>query len=228
MANIQTNLSELMEALMDYSEMKKHLIIQLLSVNNGVFRRRYNLEMLPHRRIEDMALIYHLDLGTATIVVTNGMLRRYGIDEEQLHKDAMAVTAKNRPAILNRVTSCKTPIWEASVLVDDGWGGDRQTGASVICYPGFLDQAAKEIGNDVGGRAMDLYILPRSIHEIAILPDGGTMTREFLDWLCELIHDSNQSDVTPADWLSDFVYHYDRKEGRLEKATDFVARTNCL
>ena len=135
--------------LADYSKMKELLTLQLLSADgNG-----YKLEDVPYRKVEDMTLVYRFDLGDtengrASILVTNDMLRRYGINAEQLHQDAMAATVNNRPAslrnmedVLTGVEMDSSPLWVASV--DGGMNG-----ACVIQYPGFLDQAAKTLGGD--------------------------------------------------------------------------------
>ena len=201
--------------LTDYSKMKELLTLQLLSSNgNG-----YKLDDVPYRKVEDMTLVYRFDLGDTgngrtTILVTNDMLRRYGIDEEQLHQDAMAATANNRPAslrtmgdVLSGVEMESTPLWVASV--DGGMNG-----ACAIQYPGFLDQAAKTLGGD-------FFVLPSSIHEVLLYQDDGTIDRKGLE---EMVHSVNESEVAPADRLSDYVYHYDSKERVFENARSFEAR----
>lgn len=201
--------------LADYSKMKELLTLQLLSSDgNG-----YKLDDVPYRKVEDMNLVYRFDLGDtengrASILVTNDMLRRYGIDEEQLHQDAMAATANNRPAslrtmgdVLSGLEMEGTPLWVASV--DGGMNG-----ACVIQYPGFLDQAAKMLGGD-------FFVLPSSIHEVLLYQDDGTIGRKDLE---EMVQSINESEVAPADRLSDFVYHYDSKERVFENARSFEAR----
>lgn len=161
--------------LADYSKMKELLTLQLLSADgNG-----YKLEDVPYRKVEDMTLVYRFDLGDtengrASILVTNDMLRRYGINAEQLHQDAMAATVNNRPAslrnmedVLTGVEMDSSPLWVASV--DGGMNG-----ACVIQYPGFLDQAAKTLGGD-------FFVLPSSIHEVLLYQDDGTIGRKDLE-----------------------------------------------
>ena len=41
---------------------------------------------------------------------------------------------------------------------------DSFMGASVIQYPGFMEQAAEQVGGD-------FFVLPSSIHEVLIIPD---------------------------------------------------------
>lgn len=49
-------------------------------------------------------------------------------------------------------------------------------------------------------------------------------TREQFKDLEEMVRSINQSEVAPADRLSDFVYHYDSKERVFENARSFEAR----
>lgn len=201
--------------LADYSKMKELLTLQLLSADgNG-----YKLEDVPYRKVEDMTLVYRFDLGDtengrASILVTNDMLRRYGINAEQLHQDAMAATVNNRPAslrnmedVLTGVEMDSSPLWVASV--DGGMNG-----ACVIQYPGFLDQAAKTLGGD-------FFVLPSSIHEVLLYQDDGTIGRKDLE---DMVRSINQTEVAPADRLSDFVYYYDSRERVFENARSFEAR----
>ena len=202
--------------LSDYSRMKELLTLQLLSSDgNG-----YKLDDVPYRKVEDMNLVYRFDLGDtengrASILVTNDMLHRYDIDEEQLHQDAMSATVNNRPALLRNMADVlsiedaeeSSSLWVASV--DGGMNG-----ACVIQYPGFLDQAAKTLGGD-------FFVLPSSIHEVLLYKDDGTIGRNDLE---EMVQSINQSEVAPVDRLSDFVYHYDSRERVFENARSFEAR----
>nr|MCR5776353.1 DUF5688 family protein [Lachnospiraceae bacterium] len=63
------------------------------------------LSKVPHKDMEDMAVIYRLDMSDAvgegaSIVVTNSMLDCYGITAEQLHNDALESAPQIRPAKL--------------------------------------------------------------------------------------------------------------------------------
>ena len=87
-------------------------------------------------------------------------------------------------------------------------------GACVIQYPGFLDQAAKTLGGD-------FFVLPSSIHEVLLYQDDGTIGRKDLE---DMVRSINQTEVAPADRLSDFVYHYDSRERVFENARSFEAR----
>ncbi len=210
--------------LMDYEQMKDRLTLQLIPTEGN----EEKLAAIPHRDVEDMALIYRFELArdeerTASVLVTNDMLKTYGITADQLHDDAVEIAAKNRPATLRNMNEVMrdmlgemsgvfipdepSPIWVATVVGD-------QNGASVLQYPGFLDQAAEVMGGD-------FYVLPSSIHEVLFVPDDGSLEIGNLE---VIVHGVNETEVKPAERLSENVYHYDSEAHIFENARTFEAR----
>lgn len=84
----------------------------------------------------------------------------------------------------------------------------------MIQYPGFLDQAAEALGGD-------FYVLPSSAHEVLLVADDGSMEIGYLE---EMVRSVNETEVSPAERLSDNVYHYDSKAHIFENARTFEAR----
>lgn len=211
-------------ALMDYDQMKEKLTLQMIPIAGNEER----LSEIPHRAVEDMALVYRFEMksneqGSASILVTNNMLRTYDITADQLHSDAMEAAVQNHPATLRNMNDVMrdmmgdaagmfipdepSPIWVATVE-----GG--QNGACAIQYPDFLDQAAETMGGD-------FYVLPSSIHELLFIADDGSMELSHLE---EMVRSINEAEVAPADRLSDNVFHYDSEEHIFENARTFEAR----
>ena len=91
---------------------------------------------------------------------------------------------------------------------------DSFMGASVIQYPGFMEQAAEQVGGD-------FFVLPSSIHEVLIIPDDGHQDYHELEAMVQSI---NQAEVAPADRLSDHVYHYDQTDRVFELAEKTAGR----
>ena len=210
--------------LADYGQMKETLTIQLVPVAGN----EEKLSQIPHRTLEDMALVYRFELennaqGSSSILLTNDMLTTYNITADQLHADAIEAAVKNHPAKLQNLNDvmremlgdmssllpmeAPSPMWVATV--DDG-----QHGAGVIQYPGFLDQAAKTLGGD-------FYVLPSSIHEVLLIADDSSMELSYLE---ETVRSINEADVAPEDRLSYSVFHYDSEEHIFESARTFEAR----
>ena len=176
------------------------------------------LKELPHRELEDLAVVYRLD----DTLITHDMLRTNGVTFDQLQEDALSNAKLWRPETLRNLNDVlremmgpfgsvipdePSPMWVATVE-----GG--LNGAAVICYPGFLDQAAETLGGD-------FYALPSSIHEMLLLPDDGSME---LGELEEMVRSVNETEVAPEERLSDTVYHYDSQERIFENARTFEAR----
>ena len=213
----------------DYEQMKQKLSMEVVSAE----RNAELLENVPHKNIEDMAIVYRLVLdssaeGRSSILVTNQMLESYGITAEQLHNDAMEIAPEIRPAVIqgmSEVLAEMMGVEQAEVLgivpVPDepiyvATVPDKMQGASVLAYQDFMDQAAEKLGGD-------FFILPSSIHEILLVKDDGNFDRAALE---NMVKEVNATQVAPEDKLTDNVYHYDSQEKIFELAEKYEARAN--
>ena len=209
--------------IMNYEVMKHSLITQLIPVAGN----EDMLANIPHKQIEDLALVYRFSVGRdehgqSTILVKNDMLDRYGITAEQLHQDALENAPLTHPASLRSMQEVMADMMgmkpeeiatgEPMMLVAAVEGSFM--GASVIQYPGFMDQAAEKIGGD-------FFVLPSSIHEVLLIPDDGT--QDYHD-LAEMVQTINETQVAPAERLSDNVYHYDKADRVFELADKTASR----
>ena len=80
----------------EYGKVKDHLTLQMVPVEPN----RERLAELPHRIVEDMAVVYRVELPfvpaySATVLITNRLLDSYGITPDQLHEDALAALLAN-------------------------------------------------------------------------------------------------------------------------------------
>lgn len=76
--------------LADYSAVKNMLTVEVV----GKDQNAEMLQAVPHQEMEDLAAVYRIDLGetengSATVLITNEMLRNYGLTPDQLHQDAL-------------------------------------------------------------------------------------------------------------------------------------------
>ena len=212
----------------NYEQMKETLMLQMIPVKGN----EEKLAEIPHETVEDMAVVYRFDLGsnergTSSVLVTDTMLKSYGITRERLAADAIDAAVKNHPASLRNMNEVlqemagdraddyrsdePSPVWVATVE-----GG--MNGASVIQYPGFLDRAVEAIGGD-------FYVLPSSIHEVLLVADDGSVALKQLE---QMVRDINEAEVAPADRLSDNVFHYDSEAHLFENARSFELREAML
>ena len=204
----------------DYSTAKDHLVMQVVPVGPN----KEMLENIPHKTVEDIAVVYRVELpnaddSSATTLVTNQLLAEYGVSADQLHADAVAAQIANHPPVLRNMSEVmaemsgglfdmpESPMWVATV--DDGVNG-----AAVTQIPGFLEEAADRLGGD-------FFVLPSSVHEVLFIRDDGSFEREQLE---SMVRGVNATEVSEADFLSDSVYHYDSDDHVFETAVTFERR----
>ena len=204
----------------DYETVKNNLVMQVVPVEPN----KEMLENIPHKTVEDIAVVYRVELpsradGSASTLVTNKLLEEYGVTPEQLHTDAVAAQLANHPPVLKNMSEMmaemsggmfdmpESPMWVATVE-----GGVN--GAVATQIPEFMDQAAEKLGGN-------FFVLPSSIHECLFIKDDGEFQRAQLE---EMVQSVNATEVSAADFLSDSVYHYDSEARVFEKATTFESR----
>lgn len=205
----------------DYKQVKSRLSMQIVSAE----RNAELLEDVPHEMIEDMAVVYRVLMtqpgvgsGTVTTLVTNEMLKNYGITDSQLKKDAMRNAPNVKPVKIRDMSETVKDFdleLAPDVSVENGKifvasVTDNVYGAAVIAYPNFLDNAAAILRSD-------FFVLPTSIHEIILVKDDGNVDA---DDLKNLVTAVNAAQVDPADQLTDNVYHYDMYSNVFEMAGD--------
>ena len=217
------------DSLSDYSQMKEKLAMEVVSTETN----KEMLETVPHKDIEDMAVVYRFvlssdDTGRASILVTNQLLDSMGVSPEQLHADAMENAPQIKPVEIKGMSEVMAEMMgveqaEMLGIIPVGPEGeqiyvatvpDKVHGAGVLAYQDFMDKAAERAGGD-------FFILPSSIHEILIVPDNGKMGLKELE---AMVKEVNETQVSPADKLTDSVYHYDSKAKIFELGEKFEAR----
>lgn len=209
------------DSLTDYSKMKEKLAMEAVSSEAN----KEMLENVPHQNIEDMAVVYRFvlssdDEGRASILVTNQLLENMGVTPEQLHADAMENAPQIKPVEIKGMSEVMAemmgifPVAPEDEQMYVATVQDKVHGAGVLAYQDFMDKAAERAGGD-------FFILPSSIHEILIVPDNGKMNLKDLE---AMVREVNATQVSPADKLTDSVYHYDSKEKIFELGEKFVER----
>ncbi|MBQ6407423.1 MAG: hypothetical protein IJJ64_05230 [Butyrivibrio sp.] len=216
------------DALKDYDKMKDNLAIEVVSAE----RNKGMLESVPHKEIEDMAVVYRFlvgdsPAGAGSILVTNQMLDNYGVTAEQLHQDAIKNAPEIRPLVIEGMAEVlakqmgvedletlgfNIPPEQEQMFVASVEGNIH--GAGVLAYQDFMDQAAERAGGS-------FFILPSSIHEVLIIPDNGKFDAASLE---KMVREVNATTVDIADQLTDNVYHYDAEEKVFELAEKFEDR----
>lgn len=208
----------------DYEQAKPMLCVEVV----GTARNADMLEKVPHTDIEDMSMVYRVQLGhddrsAATVLITNEMLERYGVSKDQLHLDAMESTQQVRPATIQTMKAVMADMMGIPVeqMPDDPvppmyvvTNEQRLQGAAAMFYPGLMEAAARELKGD-------FFVLPSSVHEVLLLPDDGTMSSAELNAMVKSV---NRAEVRESEQLSDTVYHYDAAARAFERGDAYEAR----
>lgn len=225
-----------LKSITEYENAKEKLFIRVSSAEkNGEM-----LQKVPHQMREDLVITYHVaismdEVGRGSTTITNDMLKRYGISEEQLHADAMESSPKIMPLHVEAMKNVIKQIIGGDnkpLIQDKGFKAmeeviseglkegepmfvitNQQTmdGASAIFYP----EVMKQLGECFQG---DFFILPSSIHETIVLPDKGDF--DYLS-LKSIVQEINNNQVLEEEQLTNDVYHYDVKERVFERADKF-------
>ncbi len=222
-------ISEGINDIQNYDVMKNKLVMEVVSAETNAEL----LETVPHKDIEDMAVVYRFDVKDivgegATVIVTNKMLDNYGITPEQLHEDALKNAPEIRPIVIQgmaevlakqmgvedmEMLGLNIPPEQEQIFVASV--PDNVHGAGILAYEDFMDKASERVGNQ------SFFILPSSIHELLIVPDNGMMDLHSLE---QMVREVNATTVDPSEKLTDNVYHYDVKDKIFELGGKFVER----
>lgn len=226
-----------LKAILNYENVKDKLFIRVSSVeaNKEVF------EIVPHQLKEDLAITYHVAVGKdqdglSSMLITNEMMKEYGVTQEQIHEDAMKSSPRVMVPEVSSIGVLIDEIYQKNILMltpDERemlletlqessemptffvvTNTERVNGAGVIFYPEFMDNMGELLGNN-------FFILPSSIHQMLILPDDGQVDAEMLR---DMVKEVNATQVAPAERLTNDVYHFDTKDHVFEKAERFTER----
>ena len=182
------------------------------------------LSVHPHDKVEDLAVLYRLDLysGDGTMMsarVTQGLLDAFGVSAEQMKKDALEHAPVTHPASFRSMEEVLSEMMGGMPVPtpDDGqprlYVASTETmnrGAGVLAYPDFLQEASEKIGGN-------FFILPSSIHELLFLKDTGDITRQELT---SMVRSVNAAEVHPEEQLGNKVLYYNAAHERLSVAVD--------
>ena len=187
------------DSLSDYGSVRDRLSLRLIRADDDF------LKDVPHRPRADLSIVYYVDCRISDLdgvtLVNNALFSEWDISEDTLYRDALASCVSHAPAVLRgmfETLHCTYPGCEQEETMWIATNDRMAYGASVIEYPGFLDEAAARIGGDY-------YILPSSVHELRFVGTGYADP----DWLEQTVREVNTAHVPPKEQLSDHVYYYD-------------------
>lgn len=204
-----------------WETIKHHVYAKLINADMN----REMLGMIPHRFFLDLAVVYYVKLGEMegnagmmSMIIRNNYMEMWEQDEESLYQMAAANMRRNGGAVLKRMEDIlKGMMPEGETLFADMDLGvkmyvltnqSRYLGAAEL-----LDaETLRGISEKLSG---DFVVLPSSIHETIIIPSDGEPDYQGLK---SMVCTVNATEIRKDERLSDHVYRFDRKVGRLEMA----------
>ncbi|MCI8639587.1 MAG: hypothetical protein HFG41_10765 [Coprococcus sp.] len=179
-----------------YQKVRDRIVYKLI-------QRKMNEELLrqvPYSEYLDLAVVFYVLLegsafGTATLLVRNEHLCQWNTTREEISEAARKNTPRLLPGTIEQLANYMYVLSNQK----------RNMGAAAMLYPDIMGEAESLIGEN-------FYILPSSIHEVILIPESHGVNREQLKSMVEEI---NKTEVEPEDVLSDSVYYYSGKEGRI-------------
>ena len=195
------------ETMGDYNAVKERLRIRLIRKENS------------GQRIMSLgAAVVYVSPGDKEgrewgLRVSNEMVRQYGISDDELFEEAMAQTMLHNPLVFQPLESRIGESTGKPPGQDTGQPSrlyilSNQTGclgAAATLYPEAMEKIRQVLGEDY-------YILPSTIHELLIARKSEA--HKPCD-LRRMVREANRDNVSQKERLSDGVFEYRGKEGRI-------------
>ncbi|MGF7012322.1 hypothetical protein M2145_001030 [Lachnospiraceae bacterium PF1-21] len=205
---------------MDYDKIKERLAVQLVSIDHNKERLKDLLyKPLGNGFAFTYSIIQNVISGTdARLYITREMAANHHYDLKALSNDALTATAKRSPAIFadmesimeemtgQRERDSLPELTDELTFAESGEpmfvlsNPERVHGATCLYYPDAQEQIAKALGDS-------FYVLPSSVHEQIIVPEGKALSPEDLT---QMVREVNDSQLSPDELLSYDVLHYDK------------------
>lgn len=200
----------------DFEQIKGKLVPRLINaeMNSEL------LEVRPHKLVADLAVTYCALLdqsfdGTASVAVTNELMKMWNTSVEELHQIAVANLVELLPSTFKGMTEVMSEMMGMSTEEMEmmGMSTDEEqmyvlsnsikvNGASALLDTKMMEEIIEKVG--------DFYILPSSIHETLVVPVKSGMDVESLE---AMVREVNSTQLQPDEILSNRVYSYSLEEG---------------
>lgn len=202
------------ESFKDWEWARERIVFRLVSMG----RNRELLEEVPYVPYLDLAATFHClvdvpGLGGASIAVHNSHMEMWGTTADGLYAAAVENTPRLLPPVIHSMAevleelmggTCgqDMPADKAMYVLSNR---NRNNGAACLLYQGVLQGLADLVG-------ADLYILPKNVHGVILMPAEGGTDPAGLD---RIVREVNDREVHPQEILSDHVYRYIRETGEV-------------
>ena len=159
-------------------------------------------------------------MGGGVVTVPREFAELCGVDERTILSDAMEGSCAMSFPRLTPIENVLFGDEPMNLLTGDQMPEDAQLlvlttedgilGASTLFYPEMTDRVARIVGGNY-------YVLPSSIHEVLIMPEGGRMSPAEM---AQMVREVNETEVLPKERLGNRVLHYREDLHLLQVAAD--------
>ena len=198
----------------DFEQIKGKLVPRLINaeMNSEL------LETRPHKLVADLAVTYCALLdqsfdGTASVAVTNELVKMWNTSVEELHEIAVANLAELLPSTFKGMTEVMSEMMgmssEEMEMMSMSTDEEQMyvLSNSIKVNGAVLDaKMMEEIIEKVG----DFFIIPSSIHETLVVPVKSGMDVKSLE---AMVREINSTQLQPDEILSNRVYSYSLEDG---------------
>ena len=197
-------LDDMFKEILCFDKVKDRVMYKL--INQKLNEER--LTKIPHRLIEDLAIIYYIDINEDSqnkysITIDNNIINTWKITEEELFKHAEQNTVKKYPLyVISMDSLVGLPMNTHMYVVSNRFGMD---GAIAVFYPDALKSLAEKFNDD-------LMIIPSSINEVIVVPMKAVKSKNMdVNGIARMIGNINKECVANSEILSDHPYIYYKK-----------------
>lgn len=226
----ETQLSFDVEMLLDYNAMQDKIAFKLVNrgTNAGL------LEESPYAEVlDDLALVYYLELGYGTIPITDTLMEIWGVTEDDLFQSAEMNTPVIHPPtfqLMNVVTV------DMEAKTENFYAEKYDMGCEFMTDEEFKQMLIESMddgnslpvyilrgGNTFGASVLmyedilksiheylenDFYVFPSSVYELVVLPYDEAYD---IATIKNIVRFVDKDELDPEDYLSDSVYFFDEK-----------------
>ena len=209
-----------------FSDLRSRIMFRMIhTASNQVL-----LKDLPHLPYLDLSIVFFISLernesGQMTALIHQEHMKRWNVTVEDLWEAASRNTPLEYPAQIQSMADLLREIARKNMgehydpdLIEELIESDDVSplyvlsnsnglyGASCMIYQNVLKDFAEHI-------QADLILLPSSVHEVLLTPNLPETSYEDLS---SMVTSINRQEVSPEEQLSNQVYLFSRKEGKLK------------
>lgn len=197
----------------DYRKVKSTIVYKLIHYE----KNRELLKKIPHVPFLNLAVVFYSFLpdtpvGSATVLIYNSHLEYWKVSCQELYRDAKQNTPRLLPAEMKTMSEVLSEFSNGLDNAEEGGipmyvltNSRKALGAACILYDNMLKHCAEWLGSAY-------YLLPSSIHEVILIPQGAVSDQREL---AAMVRDINRTQVLKTEVLSDQIYFYSPESGQL-------------